>query len=397
LALMLAAVSDTALAGRKTRLFTFEEGTVGATTTTANNSITGPVLDVPDAAIGYPTNYYDAGPEGVPDGTPMSDWAATTYNPSPDFTAASGTPQFVNVANGSPLDSPAAGSNVGLQFNGVNTILTSQGFRGTFLSDAGVAANDAAAEGVNKTTSFTVLAQTWARPDPTGSGTSQVVFSIGSELGGVRITDDGFWELINTRQIGNNKKTNRAVPFGQWTHLAILTTGSATNLYLNGSVAATVSDFYNSFPQEIILGGNITLDEPFKGVVDNFSTVGTAGFGITISTDLDYFSDLGLPAPSGVAGDVDQDGDADQTDYNVWSTNAGFDNTFGVGDLTTLIRGDVDQNGRINFFDFRIIARAATGAGVTLSVGVPEPSGAALVGMAMMAACSYSARRRRCS
>jgi hypothetical protein len=193
------------------------------------------------------------------------------------------------------------------------------------------------------------------------------------------------------------RKSTRAVQFGQWTHLAVLTTGGATTLYVNGSVAATISDFYNSFPQEIVLGGNILLDEPFKGVADNFSTVGTAGFGITIATDLDYFSDLGLPSPSGVAGDVDQDGDADQADYNIWSTNAGFDNTFGAGDLTTLIKGDVDQNGRINFFDFRIIAGAANAAGIALSVGVPEPSAAALVAMAMLAACSFFTRRRRFS
>ena len=43
---------------------------------------------------------------------------------------------------------------------------------------------------------------------------------------------------------------------------------------------------------------------------------------------LDVFRDLGLPTPSGRAGDVDQDGDVDQADYNIWSTNAGFNTRY---------------------------------------------------------------------
>jgi hypothetical protein len=190
------------------------------------------------------------------------------------------------------------------------------------------------------------------------------------------------------------------VAFGEWTHLAVLRTGGAGSLYVNGSVAATANGFFNTWPADITLGSDSNSAEPFAGVIDNFSTVGTAGFGVVVSTDLDVFADLGLATPSGVAGDVDQDGDADQTDYNIWSTNAGFDTEFGQGDLTTLIRGDVDQNGKVDFFDFRIIAGAAAAAGATLSLAdnaVPEPASALLLMAGLLAVSVVHPGGRRAS
>jgi len=391
--LLLAACCNTAMAGRKTRLFTFENGIAGTPAPTALNTITGPFKDVPDSVFGAPFDYYDIGPAGIPAGEPLGDWVAANYDPSPDLTAVGAQPTYVNVSNGSPLDSPAQGSNVGLQFSATGTAMTSQGFRGTFLSDAGVANNEPSS-GSNTSTSFAVLSQAWVRPDPAASGTSQVVWAVGSEMGGVRITPGGFWELTALGPPGDATST-RSVSFGDWTHLAVLRTGGAGSLYVNGTVAATANGFFNAFANEVVLGADAALGEPFSGVVDNFSTVGTAGFGITISTDLDVFADLGLPQPSGVDGDVDQDGDADQADYNVWSANAGFNNNFGQGDLTTLIKGDLDQNGKIDFFDFRIISRHAAANGVTLSASVPEPAAAVLLAIGATAAWLARPQRRR--
>jgi hypothetical protein len=393
--LIVALAAQSVFAGAKTRLFTFENGTVGTAAATATTSITGPFAPVPDAVFGAPSDYFDTGGAGIADGTLLGDWKATMYDPTPDFTAQGTPPTYVNVANGSPLDSPAPGSNVGLQFNGTGNMI-GQGFRGTFITEAAINGNQPAASGgagQNLLTSFTVLSQAWVRPNPAGNGTVQSVWSLGTDLGSPRITADGFWEMANVSVIPDTK-TTRTVAFGSWTHVALLRTGGAATLYINGTVAVSATNFFGAFPLQTDLGSGLAGGEPFNGVIDNFSTTGTAGLGIVLATDVDYFSDVGLPVPSGVAGDVNQDGLVNQTDYNIWSANAGFNNTFGVGDLTTLVKGDLDNNGKIDFYDFRIIARQAAGAGVTLVLGVPEPASVALLAMACAAGIAFRRRAR---
>lgn len=386
LAIATAFANGTAEAGRKTRLFSFEDGTPGGTTTSAVNSITGPVLDVPDDVFGEPSRYYDAGPGGIAGGTLLGDWVSGTYDPSPDLDAIFGMGTFVNVANGSPLDSPAANSNVGMRFDG-STALEGPGFRGTFILNSAVDGN-LPSDSNNTATSFTALSQAWVRPDIEANGTSQVVWAVGEENGGVRITPDGFWELTSLGPPGSSTSPI-PVAFNEWTHIGVLRTGGFAQLYVNGSLATNANGFFNKFGDFVTLGAAEDGLEPFVGVVDNFSTVGTAGFGIDVTTDLDVFSDLGLPTPTGVAGDVDQDGDADQDDYLIWSSNSGVNNGFGFGDLTTLIKGDVDQNGRVDFFDFQIIAREASASVAALdlsSKSVPEPGTGTLLVLGVVAA-----------
>jgi hypothetical protein len=136
------------------------------------------------------------------------------------------------------------------------------------------------------------------------------------------------------------------------------------------------------------LGANESLEFLFNGQIDNFDVGGNYDGSFVPFTDLTFFADLGLPQPTGVPGDVDQNGVANQTDYDIWSTNAGFNNGFGVGDATTLIKGDVNADGRVDFFDFTVIADAVAGAGAALDLGgggVPEPSAFVLAAMATLA------------
>jgi hypothetical protein len=207
------------------------------------------------------------------------------------------------------------------------------------------------------------------------------VWSLGTDLGAPRITSDGFWEMANVSVIPDTKSA-RPVSFGNWQHVALLRTGGAATLYINGAVAVAAQNFFGAFPLQTDLGSGIGGAEPFHGVIDNFAISGIGGLGFNVAADIDYFTDVGLPPPTGVAGDVNQDGMVTQADYNVWSMNVGFNNTFGVGDLTTLIKGDLDGNGKIDYFDYRIIVREAAAAGVTLSI--PEPaSGAMLIAVAV--------------
>jgi hypothetical protein len=382
--------SNAAFGAVKTRQFTFENGTVGSPAATALNTVTGPFTAVPDATFGVPTDFFDTGGSAIINDTLLGDWVATFYDPSPDFTATGTPPTYVNVANGSPLDSPAPNSNVALQF-GSGGYLVGQGFRGTYITDAGIANNDPAVADTNVFTSFTVLSQGWVRPNPAGNGTAQTVWTLGTDLGAPRINEDGLWEMANVSVIPDTAST-RPVVFGQWQHVALLRTGGSATLYINGAVAVAAQNFFGAFPQETHLGSGIAGDQPFNGVIDNFAISGIGGLGFTVATDIDYFSDVGLPPPSGVVGDVNQDGVVNQADYDVWSMNVGFNNTFGVGDLTTLVKGDLDGNGKIDFFDFRIISRAAGAGGVTLNLGVPEPASGIL--LAVAALVGLASRRR---
>ncbi len=390
-ALIVALTAPHVCAAVKTRQFTFEDGTVGSQSTTALNTITGPFTAVPDAVFGVPTDFFDSGGVAVPEGMPLGDWVSQIYDPSPDFTALATPPTYVNVANGSPLDSPAPNSNVALQFTTAGNFMGGQGFRGTYITDAGVANNELAVANTNVFTSFTVLHQGWVRPNPASQGTRQTLWTLGTDLGAPRITEDGFWEIANVSVIPDTK-TTRTVSFGTWTHVAILRTGGAATLYINGSVAVAAQNFFGAFPTETTLGSGISGAEPFDGVIDNFAISGIGGLGFTIATDVDFFSDTGLPPPSGVVGDVNQDSLVNQADYDIWSMNVGFNNTFGQGDLTTLVKGDLDNNGKIDFFDFRIIARQAAAAGVTLTLSVPEPASSALLLAASIAGIAF--RRR---
>jgi hypothetical protein len=170
--------------------------------------------------------------------------------------------------------------------------------------------------------------------------------------------------------------------------------GGGATLRVNGSVAATASGSFGKWGDFVTLGADEDLALLFNGKVDNFDIGGNHDGGFVAFEDLTFFSDLGIPQPTGIPGDVDQDGDADQDDYNIWAMNAGFNNTFGVGDVTTLVKGDVNNDGRIDFFDFTQIstAVAAGGGSLVLSGGVPEPHTLVL---AIFAALACGVRRKQ--
>ncbi len=221
--------------------------------------------------------------------------------------------------------------------------------------------------------SFTALSQGWIKPDSAGSGTLQTIWAVGNDLGGVSITEDGFWQL-NSGGSAGSVASDTPVVFDEWAHLAVLRGGNNGTLYLNGSVIARNDGFWNGTDQ-FFLGSGLEGADPFFGVIDEFAL---SGFG---DGSFDPAIDILFPIElSGVAGDVLQDGVVDAQDYDIWSQNIGFDNGLGVGDASTLLRGDVDQNGRINFFDFQIIRNEAGG-----NVAVPEPGSVTLLLIGLVA------------
>ena len=167
--------------------------------------------------------------------------------------------------------------------------------------------------------------------------------------------------------------------FDEWVHLAVFRGGNNGTLYLNGSVIARNDGFWNG-PGELYLGVGPTEDDPFVGVIDDFIISGFGDGSFDPVIDIKFLDPSSL---SGVFGDVNQDGVVDQADYDQWSSNAGFDNALGVGDFSTLFRGDVDQNGRVNFFDFDIIRNEAAIAGN--QIVIPEPNTSVLLLLSVLA------------
>lgn len=375
-------------ADSRTRRYDFEEGTTSATASTVEDKFNTHLVSAFDTFFGF-DHVVPGTNDAVPAGQPLKTYI-DAIDPTPALTTAPG------ATNGGTFvvsNSPAPGSTKAIQFDGSSQALQGPGFRDSYVDQAAYNSNAPAAGG-NLTTTFFQLSQAWVYPSSAGQGTDQVVWAIGDENGGLRITADGFWQLT---AVGGAtiSATNAQVAFDQWTHIAVSRGGGGATLRVNGSTAATASGSFSKWGDFVTLGGNEDLSLLFNGKVDNFDVGGNHDGSFVAFQDLTFFSDLGIPAPTNVPGDVDQDGDADQADYNTWSTNAGFNNTFGLGDVTTLVKGDLNNDGRVDFFDFTEIASAvaAGGGSLDLSSGnVPEPHSLAL---AAFGALAWSARRRR--
>lgn len=215
--------------------------------------------------------------------------------------------------------------------------------------------------------SFTALSQGWIKPSSEGLGFAQTVWALGTDNGGVGITEEGFWQL-NSGGSAGSLVSDVAVAFDEWNHLAVLRGGNNGTLYLNGAVIARNDGFWNG-PGEFYLGVGPSEEDPFQGSIDDFAISGFQDGSFDPVIDIMFLDPSSL---TGVLGDVDQDGLVGQADYDSWSENVGFSNGLGVGDVSTLFRGDVDQNGSVNFFDFEIIRNEAVAAGN--AIAIPEPS-----------------------
>lgn len=284
-----------------------------------------------------------------------------------------------------------------LEFNGQlgRALRNQSGMRGIVLNNDAVTNNqsllqatfDGDGNGLSETndvvsrSDFSTLIQAWVRPD---TNTNQTIWTIGPQHGRMAIRN-GEWEVLSLGPAGsgngNSIVSDVAVQAGEWTHLAVLRTGAGASLFINGTLEAFGSGFFDNlnWPNLYSLGGHTNGTDNFTGQIDDFSLAGLPNGIFNQSADLDYFGDLGINF-TGILGDVVQDGVVDQLDYNEWSKNVGFDNRLGNGDPNTLLLGDTNSDGRVNLTDFNIIQREARAGGNLIQFNVvPEPTTLALL------------------
>ncbi|HEY3393537.1 MAG TPA: LamG-like jellyroll fold domain-containing protein [Lacipirellulaceae bacterium] len=315
-------------------------------------------------------------------GQPLVGLATNDTQPSPADSGGSLAPMTASAADNSPLyvsvsDRPgAAAGALGIAYDGVDDQLVGPAY-----------------DPRNFNGSFSALSQAWVKPAALGS--EQFIWRVGTDNGGVGISADGFYEIIYLEN--NIVVGNIAAEIGEWAHLTLWRTGNDGTLFVNGRVAARTTGFWNVSGPEVVLGSDLSdifgVERPYQGAVDNFNIASSGAFNVT--TDIDFFADSGITF-SGVAGDINQDGQVNQQDYLIWAENVGLDNGFGIGDPGTLLLGDADQSGQIDLRDFQIINQGALAAGSSLSTSVPEPASLVVLlsGLALMASGRGGRRKR---
>ena len=258
---------------------------------------------------------------------------------SPPTEDAAGSPvfdgqgEFVSlVAESEPIYTEGRDEDgVAIQFDGIDDQLTSGPFDPRNFG------------------SFAALSQAWVKPDGAGSGTQQAIWSLGNDNGGAGISADGRWELIAVSLVPDTV-SDVEVEFDTWTHVAVLRTGNTGRLFINGELATSGDHWWNGVGL-VTVGNRSSGGGFFSGAIDDFSISGFSDGSFNSFVDIDFFEG----ESSDVFGDINQDRLVDEADYAIWSENSGFDNGLGAGDGSTMLRGDVDQNGRVNFFDFWLI------------------------------------------
>lgn len=219
--------------------------------------------------------------------------------------------------------------------------------------------------------------EVFMKPDASMAGRESIFFTNSSQFT-MGITDAGFF-YVNQTGPGTTP-----VKYGQWQHVAFITTGSVWQIYVDGVAQfATLPNFNYGAPSGTATLGSSGDADPntsYTGLMDEhrvFSWTGSFN-----PNDLLWFSGR-------KAGDVNEDGLVNAADYDIWRANVGVD----LSALTALqgrALGDLNGDRQINLVDFGLIkSNKSPGA----AFGVPEPASAALL-LAGIGAIALRRRRR---
>lgn len=415
------------------RHYDFEEGTVGEASAFVQDIVTEPLFQDASTAL-WPNGHFWIEVAGnaerpLPSGNLVeSVFDAALEAPALEPTQDRAT--YVDVSNGSTLDSPAVGSRLALQFDGssfYNDANTGPGSRGVYF-EPDAFQDDLPVSGDNTAESFNLITQAWVNPSSDGIEIPQTVWQVGAEQGSVNITADGFWEFRDLSSVGV-LNPNIPVDFDAWTHIGVYRAGNGAEIYVNGELAAgnrspEPPNFFGGFANLITLGGAEADSNGFFGLVDDFKVMGTPDVSVDPLLDMDFWaqevidnfcdfdgngacdiSDLDLLLYDGQAQqlldpyDLNSDGAVNLLDRDEWNTLASQENgvelvpgdtnldgmvvasdlnVLGTNwlrtDATSVAQGDLDGDGNVNAADLNQIGLFWQ-HGAAAASAVPEPSG----------------------
>jgi len=270
--------------------------------------------------------------------------------------------------------------------------------------------------------------QVWVYPKSAGSTIAQHVV-MDSRQHGVQTTTGGTWALVYGNTTVNS---NSAINFNQWSHVEVAMPGTLPNrevLYVNGvAIAARQANYTtNADPvggenaYALTVGaatGNtvptVGTTNRFNGVVDELqlfvwgSTFDASTNTVTNLGQFNYATDNEYAAThlTGVAGDVNQSGSLTQAGIDTFVANwlAEKLNGVRVGDMTTILKGDLNFDGVTDLGDLAVLHAAIDGAGSGSSfnltglngLGVPEPAAISLLVICISCFGACCRRQAKC-
>ena len=334
---------------------------------------------------------------------------------------AAGKPKYIDVSVTSPnlaqVRPGAPSGNRGVLFDGVDDYLNGLRFNNPNTAPGTVQYSPPGPNNYNGV--FTRGFQLWVYPQ-TSTANEWIVRD--TQQHGMGINNQQEWQLSYNN---NTVDSNIAVVFNQWHHVMVAMPGSLPNrevLYVNGiAIAArqsnyTTSDAANTF--SLVVGADTGDTAPtvgdsdrFKGVVDELemfawgSTYDANTNTVTNLGQFNYATDNAYAAShlTGVAGDVNQSGSVTQADVDAFVANWQFQklvNNVQVGDITTILKGDLNFDGITNLQDLTILRAAIPSSGANFDLSglnslgsVPEPA-TLLMSIGMIAPLMAWRRRR---
>lgn len=438
------------------RHYDFEEGVAGISALSADDIVTEWLFPGPEGI--WPEGHFWAEVAGgearpLPSGN-LVDSLTDVALIAPALEPRQGVANYVDVSNGSAMDSPAVGSQLALGFDGsafYDDADTGSGSRGVYVNATAFENNDpvAGGDGGNTSESFNLITQAWVRPSSDGIEIPQTVWQAGGEQGSVNITENGFWEFRDLSSVGD-LNPNIPVEFDAWTHLGVRRGGNGAEVFINGVHVAgdfdpSPANWFGTFASLITLGGDASSSNGFIGLVDDFKVMGTAdlswdplldldfwdtgeepvrcdfdGDGACDITDLDALLYDGQSQQSLDPYDLNSDGVVDLADRDEWYTSASAENGVELvpgdtnldgmvvasdlndlgtnwqrADATSVAQGDFNGDGRVAAADLNEIGLfwQHGAAAAADAAAVPEPSGC----LALLAAMTlwFATVRRR--